>query len=158
MLTASIKDLKNGLKNIPQERLVELCLQLVKYKKENKELLSYLLFQVHDEELFIADVKAVIDEEFSGISKKSAFHGRKAVRKALRITTKYIKYSKLKPTEVELLIHFCKKLRKAGISLNASNAMGALYMRQVAKVKKTVASMHEDLQFDYEQDIQYLES
>ncbi len=48
-------------------------------------------------------------------------------------------------------IYFCKKLRKAGVSLTDSNAMGALYMRQVAKVKKTVASMHEDLQSDYEQ-------
>jgi hypothetical protein len=157
MLTSSVKELKNGLKNIPQEHLVELCLQLVKYKKENKELLSYLLFQVHDEDGYIAEVKAIIDGEFSGISKKSAFHGRKAVRKALRITNKYIKYSKLKTTEVELLIYFCKKLRKAGISLNDSNAMGALYLRQVAKVKKTVASMHEDLQSDYEQDIQHLQ-
>jgi hypothetical protein len=158
MLTSSIKDIKVGLKNISQEQLVELCLQLAKYKKENKELLSYLLFQVHDEALYIADVKGVIDDEFSTITTKTPFHARKAVRKALRITNKYIKYSKLKPTEVELLIYFCKKLRKTRISLQSTNAMGALYLRQVTKIKKTVSTMHEDLQFDYDQDITSLES
>ena len=53
MKVASIKDIKTELKKRTNDELLELCLHLSKFKKENKELLTYLLFEAHDETGYI---------------------------------------------------------------------------------------------------------
>ncbi len=53
MKTATVKELKNELSHNTQSELIELCLQLSKFKKENKELLTYLLFEKGNEEVFV---------------------------------------------------------------------------------------------------------
>ncbi|HBS11973.1 MAG TPA: hypothetical protein DEO36_05420, partial [Flavobacteriaceae bacterium] len=107
MKTATVSQLKNELKYQSQEELLELCLQLSKFKKENKELLTYLLFEADDEDAFIQGVKEETSELFGQINTSSYFYIKKSVRKILRIIKKYIRYSKKKETEVELLLHFC---------------------------------------------------
>jgi len=52
MKTATVTQLKKELKHHSQAELIALCLRLSKFKKENKELLTYLLFET-DEDLFI---------------------------------------------------------------------------------------------------------
>ena len=49
MKTASLKEIKTELENVSPALLLELCLKVTKFKKENKELLTYLLFEEHDE-------------------------------------------------------------------------------------------------------------
>ena len=44
MKAAGVKAIKDDLKMRSKEELQELCLTLSKFKKENKELLTYLLF------------------------------------------------------------------------------------------------------------------
>ena len=46
---ASISQLKQVLRSHSPEELAEFCLRLARYKKENKELLTYLLFDADDE-------------------------------------------------------------------------------------------------------------
>ena len=59
MDTASISVVKKELKNLDNEKLIELCLRLAKHKKENKELLSYLLFEADFPEIFIKELNKV---------------------------------------------------------------------------------------------------
>ena len=44
MKAASLKLIKTELDLLHPEKVKDLCLQLIKFKKENKELLSYLLY------------------------------------------------------------------------------------------------------------------
>ncbi len=48
MDTASIKQLKDTLSTLGREELIGLLLRMVKFKKENKELLTFLLFEADD--------------------------------------------------------------------------------------------------------------
>jgi len=50
---------------MPAGDVVDICLRLVKYKKENKELLNYLLFDANNEPDYIRNVKAEIDLQFA---------------------------------------------------------------------------------------------
>ena len=84
MKAVSVKELKSELKHQSQSELIELCLQLSKFKKENKELLTYLLFEATNEEGYIELVKAEIDELFSIINTNTYFYIKKSVRKILR--------------------------------------------------------------------------
>lgn len=157
MKAASIHDIKSELKILPQQVLVDICIRLAKYKLENKELLSYLLFEAQDEQAYVAHAKALVEEDFKSLNKSRQFLAKKTVRKALRTTTKHIKYSGRKQTELELLIHFCKQLRKTGLTLRANTVIGNMYLKQYLKAKKIFTSLHEDLQLDYLDEIRLLE-
>ncbi|MDO9156299.1 MAG: hypothetical protein Q7U17_05460, partial [Sediminibacterium sp.] len=56
MKAASVHEIKQALLSNSSKELAELCLRLAKFKKENKELLTYLLFEAHNEEAYIAEV------------------------------------------------------------------------------------------------------
>ncbi|HEX7691478.1 MAG TPA: hypothetical protein VF408_03770, partial [Sediminibacterium sp.] len=92
MRTATIHELKQELQSVPQARLLELCLRLARFKKENKELLTYLLFESHDEEAYIHSVKEMMDESFEGLS-SAVYLAKKTLRKVLRMANKYIRYT-----------------------------------------------------------------
>jgi hypothetical protein len=156
MKAASLKELKTELHTLHPAKVLELCMHLAKYKKENKELLTYLLFEAQNERLYLKEIKEQIDEQFEGVNKSSVYLAKKTIRKILRTTNKYIKYSGLKQTEVDLLIYFCKKIRKTGIPLRANTVLGNIYMRQLLKIKKSLATLHEDLQYDYAADVKLL--
>ena len=92
MKAVTVKQIKDELKHRSQSELMELSLKLARFKKENKELLTYLLFEAHDEESYIQSVKGLVDDLFDQINTKSFFYIRKSVRKILSLTKKYIRY------------------------------------------------------------------
>ncbi|MDD3741980.1 MAG: hypothetical protein PHH30_12155, partial [Bacteroidales bacterium] len=150
MKPATISQLKQELKNRSSDELLKLCLDLTKYKKENKELLSYLLFEESDEQTYIKDLKTEIDEDFKLINRKTPYLAKKSVRKILRNIKKHIRYSRKKETEVELMMYFCSKLKQTFPNFRKNTVLLNIYDRQLVAVKKTIASLHEDLQYDYE--------
>lgn len=152
MDTASISIIKKELKALPPEKLQEIVIRLAKYKKENKELLSYLLFEASGEHLFIESVKEEIDEQFSRLNRSSLFLAKKTLRKVLRTTNKYIRFSGSKQTEIELRLYFCKKMRDAGLRINSGRVVSNIYQRQVLRIRKVLSMLHEDLQFDYQEE------
>lgn len=157
MKAATIQEIKAELNSIPPDELKSICLRLAKYKLENKELMSYLLFEASNEQEYIRQVKEQVEEDFKSLNRNSQFLAKKTVRKALRTASKHIKYSGNKQTELELLIHFCKQLRKSGLKLRANSVIGNIYLRQYLKIKKTFESLHEDLQYDYMEEVRLLE-
>lgn len=156
MKTATVSQLKNELKYQSQEELLELCLQLSKFKKENKELLTYLLFEADDEDAFIQGVKEETSELFGQINTSSYFYIKKSVRKILRIIKKYIRYSKKKETEVELLLHFCCELKEMSPPFYRNTSLQNIYDRQNILIKKAISTLHEDLQYDYNLELEEL--
>jgi hypothetical protein len=149
MKSASIQEIKQELKSLSPSRLSELCLRLAKFKKDNKELLTYLLFESDDEAAYIANVKKEIDEGFTELPKPNLYLTKKSLRKVLRITTKQIRYTASPQVEVELLTYFCRKLKDSRIPLRDSPVLTNLYNQQLKKIRSVVATLHEDLQFDF---------
>ena len=125
-------------------------MHLAKFKKENKELLTYLLYEADDESGYINGVKEEVDFLFTEINTKSYFYIKKSVRKILRLVKKYIRYSKEKETEVELLIYFCKVLKDMSPSIAYNVVLNNIFLRQIELIRKAMSKMHEDLQYDYE--------
>ncbi len=156
MKAASLKDIKTELNHRSTQELLQLCLRLSKFKKENKELLTYLLFESTNEAGYIESVKAQMDEQFEGINTKTFFYIKKSVRKILRELKKFICYSPNKETEVELLLYFCHKLKEFTPSIKRNTTLTNLYTRQIDFINKKVAALHEDLQFDYKLELEEL--
>lgn len=157
MKTLTVKEIRQELSYISQKEMIEICLRLSRFKKENKELLTYLLVEKQDEETFIEGVKQQMDEQFETINTKTFYYIKKSVRKILASTKKYIRYSQNKETEAELLLYFCHKLKKFKPSVLRSSPMKSLYIRQMDSIKKIVSGLHEDLQYDFQIEIDELE-
>lgn len=150
MKAISVVTIKKELQHLSSDELITLCLRLSKFKKENKELLTYLLFEAHNESGYIELVKQEVDEQFELINTNSYFYIKKSVRKILRNIKKYARYSLKKETEVELLLYFCQKLNDFSPSIYKNVSLTNIYNRQILLVKKIVSSLHEDLQYDYQ--------
>lgn len=149
MKASTIAQLKRELQHRSLDELLALCLRLARFKKENKELLTYMLFEADHEAGYIENVKAEVDEWFLEINTNSFFYIKKSIRKILRNIKKYIRYSGNKETEVELLIYFCQKLKSFRPSIKNNIALNNLYNRQLVYIEKKINALHEDLQYDY---------
>ncbi|HET8858885.1 hypothetical protein [Marivirga sp.] len=149
MKAATLSEIKKELKHKTEEELLSYCLSIARFKKENKEFLTYLLFEAGDEDGYIQSVKNEIDVQFSDINNQNYYWMKKTIRKVLRLTRKYIRYSKKKTTEVELLMYFCQKLLELKPSIRENTTLNNLYERLLVTIEKTIVNMDDDLQYDY---------
>ena len=149
MKAASLSELQKELLTLPPKRVVEVCIRLAKHKKESKELLTYLLFESGDEERFIESIKTETDDQFSQINKSNLYLAKKSLRKILRINNKFIRFSGIPKTEIELRVYFCKKIIESGIDVDRNKVLTNLYEGQLKKIKIAFSKLHEDIQIDY---------
>jgi len=156
MKAATVHEIKQELLSLSPSRLTELCLRLAKFKKDNKELLTYLLFEASDLAAYIAGVKKEIDLGFEELPKPNIYLTKKSLRKVLRITTRQIRYTSSPQAEVELLTYFLGKIRQAGIPVDKHPVLTNLYQGQLKKIHAAIATMHEDLQYDYKRELKDL--
>lgn len=154
MKTSSVSALKKELFQHSKEDLAELLNTFIKYSKENKELLHYLLFEADFEKNYISSIKEEVGLEFNGIDSRSWKTMKKSIQRILRLLKKYIKYSKQPQTEIELLLFFCMRMRALKITLHRNPIILNIYKRQLNAIDKALLKLHEDLQYDYLHDIE----
>jgi len=149
--THGLQDIKKELQHLPNEQIAELILRLARHKKENKELMAYLLFEAHDETAFIEKVKAEAGFMFSQLPAQSYF-AAKALRKILRLLSKYNKFMASKGAEIELLLNFCTNYLQYADRRTSHKPLRLILTRQLEKARTLIGKLHEDLQFDYSND------
>ncbi len=149
MKAATSADIKKELKSRDHSELIELCLRLARFKKENKELLSFLLFEENDLAAYINSVKEEMDEGFGQLNLNSIYFAKKSLRKLLRIANKYIRYTGNKEAEAEILLHYATSFKGLKLSWQKSAAMVNIYNGVMKKISAAIDTMHEDLQHDY---------
>ena len=156
MTTASLQEIKKELRIRDADSLQELCMRLSKYKKENKELLNYLLFEAHNEQAYVENVKEEIQELFKTVPPSNVYFVKKSLRKILRFTNRQIKYSAIKQTELELRVFFCTKMIEAKIPRQPGTVLFNLYQQQLKKIESAFAKLPEDIQADYERELKFI--
>lgn len=158
MKAASVQEIKQELKTLSSSELTEICLRLARFKKDNKELLTYLLFEASDGTTYIENAKKELDSEFKELPKPNLYLTKKSLRKVLRNLAKQIRYTGSAQAEVELLTYFCSKIKSSRIPIGDSPVLTNLYNQQLKKVRAAIATMHEDLQYDYSRALKALEA
>ena len=157
MTTATISELKKELHHLAAPELTELLLRTARFKKENKELLTYLLFESSDEAAFIRGVQSEMAEFFADINTSNVYFAKKTIRKVLRHINKYSHYSGKPETQAELLIWFCHQLLELRLPMGKNTVLYNIFFNQLKKANNVVASLHEDLQYDFLKDLKKLE-
>ena len=157
MKAATMNTLKAELQELSLDELVSVTVRLARFKKENKELLTYLLFEAHDNHGYIETVKKELDELFLNMNTSNLYLCKKSLRKILRFINRYIKYTLSKVVEVELLLYYVKKINESGIHIAGNKALHNLYLNQLNKIKSVILFLHEDLQYDYLKELESVE-
>jgi len=149
MKAATISQLKEELSGLSQKEVVALCLRLAKFKKDNKELLAYLLFDAHDVEGYLKTIKNEINDAFWHLPRQNWYFYKKGLRKILRDIQKWCRHIGTKEAQVEMLLHFCQNMKDSGMPFQQHTAVNNMYITQIKKLNGLVEEVHEDLQFDY---------
>jgi hypothetical protein len=153
MKAYSAKEIKKEIELQSPKDLRDIIAHLARFKKENKELLTYLLFAREDEEAYIQSIQENMDELFEQMNTSSYFFIKKTARKILTQIKKFVRYSKKKETEIELLLYYCNRLVDIEPSIFNSTALTNIFQRQMAMIVKNLDDVHEDLQYYYQNDL-----
>jgi hypothetical protein len=151
MQSTSLAYLKKEIQAMPKVELIEVCNKLIKYKKENKELLHYVLFESTNEANYVEQLKNEVSKMFQDVNTQAVYFAKKTIRKILRFIAKYCKFSEILTTHIDVLIHFCKEMNQLSLHWKEHKVMVNLYQSQLKKIEKLIATLHEDLQYDYRQ-------
>ena len=155
MDTASIKQLKDTLSTLGREELTGLLLRMVKFKKENKELLTFLLYEAGDLDAYVYETSQEIKDEFENYRLKTAYYKRKGCRRILRILKKYIKYAADKEVEVRLLLAYVSMVAESKTFIT-DRVIQKIAFRQLLLAEKSLVKLHEDLQYEYKLELEEL--
>ncbi len=156
MKAATLAEIKRELKTRNSEELLQVCLRLGRFKADNKELLTYLLFEAQDERSYVQAIKNEIDDLLEEVNVSHLYYAKKGLRKIQRVLTKNIRYSGNKNTEVETRLYFCQAIRKSGIPIEKNTSLTNLLNREIQRIQKALATLHEDIQADYQYEIEKL--
>lgn len=143
-----LQDIKKELQHLPGLQIADLCLRLARHKKENKELLAYLLFESNNQADFIEKIKAEAGFMFSQLPVRS-YEAAKYLRKILRLIGKYVKFIASKEAEIDLLLNFCSNYIQYADRKTSYKPLRLILIRQVEKIRTAVGKLHEDLQMDF---------
>ena len=143
-----LNELKKELEYKNKDELLSICLRLAKFKKENKELLAFLLFEESDISTYVENIKNETTEYFGGINNSNVYFIKKSLRKILRYVNKHIKFSGSKQAEAEILIHFCNNILECSIPIHKSRQLLNMYETQLNKIDSALSTLHPDLQYD----------
>ncbi len=150
-----LQDIKKELQHLSSLQIADLCLRLARYKKENKELLAYLLFEADDEAGFIEKVRGEIGFMFSQLPSQS-YNAAKSSRKILRLISKYTKFIGSKEAEIEMLLNFCQNYIQYTDRRVSYKPLRLIMTRQILKIQGLIGKLHEDLQYDFVESYNHL--
>jgi len=149
MESPKLNNIRKELNHLPKENLADYCLKIAKYKTENKEFLSYLLFYSDNNDLYISEIKKMLDEGFSDLP-YSDYTATKVLRKLTRLMNKHIKFIGNKVRELELALFFCSLFIEKSSPKTSHKPLIALLFRQLKRIEKLIPKLDEDLQFDFQ--------
>ncbi len=127
MKAASVNEIRKELETRNRAELLAFCIHLARFKKENKELLTFLIFDSDNLVTYIESVKEEIIKLFSDLNISNVYYIKKGVRKILRFINKHIKFISSKQSESEIRIQFCNCMVTFSIPMNKSIQLLKMY-------------------------------
>jgi hypothetical protein len=150
MKIASLAEIKKELSHLSEIELKNLIIDLSKFSTENKSYLFFKLYERDNPSLYVEMVQDELEMEFVKANTRHYHFAKKSIQAIRRKLNKYLKLSKDKSAQIELILFFCEKMRLYGFMEFNHPVINNLYTLQISKVEKLISGLHEDLQYDYE--------
>ncbi|AWW28729.1 hypothetical protein DN752_00465 [Echinicola strongylocentroti] len=158
MKLPSLSHIKKELNQLNEEELINLLLETAKFTKDNKQFVFFKLYGRENPEFFQQMVEEELAESFESANMDHAYFAKKSAQAIRRKLNKYLKFTKDKTIQLELVAYFCKALVSYKYLDFNHQVIINLYELQVSKIQKLISTLHPDLQFDYQPLVEELES
>ncbi|WP_137403766.1 hypothetical protein [Echinicola rosea] len=158
MKLPSLANIKKELQHLTSEELVDLLMETAKFTKDNKQFVYFKVFGRENPQFFQQMVEEELAESFEAANMDHAYFAKKSAQANRRKLNKYLKFTKDKTVQLELIAYFCKALISYKYLEFDHQVIQNLYDLQVSKIQKIVSTLHPDLQFDYQLLVEEVES
>lgn len=148
MHSATIDTIKTELKQLPPKQVLDLLLRLARFKKENKELLTYILFESANESEYVEQVKKEIAEEMLEIDGLPGYQYKKQFRKIQRKINKPVKYIGNKSATAELYLHMIRMISEKKKTTYLAAFLEKIVQQYTVKIEKLLPGIEDDLAAD----------
>ena len=149
MLQTPLINIRKELNCLSHKELSALCIRLIRYKKENKELADYYLFEKNQEHLYLISAKEEIRHLFAGIQSSQPYLIKKSIRKIIRLAERYSKYSANPIIFLELYLEIMQCMLEQFPHWKTTESLIKIALSLEKKSVRLLPKLHEDLQFDY---------
>lgn len=149
MKIATLAEIKKELQHLSHKELIGLISDLSKFSTDNKLFLYFQLYGRDHPGLFSVMVQEELVHEFRNGNTRNAHYAKKSAQAIRRKLNKFLKFTKDKPTQIDLISFFCEMLFEYGYLTYRHPVIENLYLLQVGKVERLLSQMHEDLRYDY---------
>ena len=150
MKIASLAEIKKELQLLSQKELIAVIADLAKFSTDNKLLLYFQLYGRDHPELFKDMVQEELVNEFQMANTRNYHYAKKSLQSIRRKLNKFLKFTKDKPIQIELIAFFCEMSYEYGYLAFRHPVIENLYQLQLGKIEKLLSQLHEDLQYDYQ--------
>ncbi|HPI54577.1 MAG TPA: hypothetical protein PLU10_07770 [Chitinophagaceae bacterium] len=149
MLQTPLINIRKEMSSLSHKEISELCIRLIRYKKENKELADYFLFEKHQEHSYLLSAKSEIQSLFGNIQTLQPYLVKKSIRKIIRLAERYSKYAANPIIFLELYLEIMQQMREHFPQWNQLEPLVKIAQSLEKKSMRLLPKLHEDLQFDY---------
>ena len=149
----SLQEQKKELHQLSKTELEAICLRFARFKKENKELLEFVLFHQGNPQAYADALKKDLEEVFKSLSGAN-YTDAKKLRKITKALNKHAKYMQNPTLEVDLWIWFCLTYCDSMAAKSTAQVIRNFFVKAVLKVEKMQSKLHEDLAFDVAQELE----
>jgi hypothetical protein len=156
MEIASLAQIKKELQLLSQKELIAVIADLAKFSTDNKLFLYFQLYGRDSPELFKEMVQQELVNEFLMANTRNYHYAKKSAQAIRRKLNKFLKFTRDKPTQIELIAFFCEMIYEYGYLAFGHPVIENLYQLQLGKIEKLLSQFHEDLQYDYQLKVEEL--
>ena len=149
----SLQEQKKELQQLSKTELEAICLRFARFKKENKELLEFVLFHQGDPQAYADALKKDLEEVFKSLTGAN-YADAKKLRKITKALNKHSKYMQNPALEADLWIWFCYAYCDSMAAKSTAQVIRNFFVKAVLKVEKIQSKVHEDLAFDIAQELE----
>jgi hypothetical protein len=149
----SLQEQKKELQQLSKTELEAICLRFARYKKENKELLEFVLFHQGNPQAYSDALKDELEEVFTSLTGAN-YSDAKKLRKITKALNKHAKYMQNPSLEVDLWIWFCYAYCDSMAAKSTAQVIRNFFVKAILKVEKIQCKLHEDLAFDVAQELE----
>src|SRR5690606_20261825 len=114
MEIASLAEIKKELQLLSQKELIVVIADLAKFSTDNKLFLYFQLYGRDSPSLFKEMVQQELYGEFQTANTRNYHYAKKSAQGIRRKLNKFIKFTKDKPTQIELIAFFCEMIYEYG--------------------------------------------
>lgn len=156
MFNPKIAEIKKAVSYLDEQELRALLMDIIGFSTDNKRFAYFKLHEQQDEQFFLVESKEFLLQEFFKAVNTNFWTGKKSLQKLRSTLNKLLKFTKRKDFQLELILYFCQQAKEFGYLSYKHPVIDNLYATQLRKAESLISKLHEDLQYDYQQQVEEL--